>query len=224
MKRIGRSAIFLLLSLAGVAGTSAASVTGHDGGIVTPPGKVVSTGPVGVIAGTERRRGSSQFLGEFAPGLAAKSMLLGANLLDISNEVIGRQVMNLAVPLEDTLRRDNVYKGAVGFLLSGYFRVDRRGTHDLMVNIVQDNGGACGVSIWVDGNLLANKIDGASRARLLLSVMGEIHLQPGLYPVRFWIACRVSDYESLAIRILQRNPGETDFHFPKPYQFVHEFR
>jgi len=163
-------------------------------------------------------------LGEFSPGLVADTIQLDRDIMTIPDVVIGRQVMDLSVPLRDGLQKEQVYGGQIGYLLSGFLRIDDYGTQEIMVNISSERGGTCGAAVWIDGRSLASEVGGARRARFSLSVLGKVTLQPGLYPTRLWIACRVPERESLVIRVLQRNPGEADFHPPKRYQFVHEFR
>jgi len=171
------------------------------------------------------RPGAIQPLGEFAPGLIADSFFsLDRDIMTIPDVVVGRQVMDLSMPLDDLLQKEQVYEGQVGYLLTGFLRIDDYGTQEVLVNITSERGGTCGAASWINGKLLASEIGGARRARFSLSVLGKTTLQPGLYPARLWIACRVPDRKSLVIEVLQRSPGEADFHLPERYQFVHEFR
>jgi len=187
---------------------------------------VVGFGPARAAAPSDdaERTGTMRPLGEFAPGLIADSMPLDRDIMTIPTEVTGRQVMDLSGPLNDRLQRERVYEGQFGYLLSGFLRIDDYGTQEIMVNISSEHGGTCGAAMWIDQRRLASEVGGARRARFTLSVLGKTTLQPGLYPARLWIACRVADRASLVIRVLQRAPGEADFHLPKRYQFVHEFR
>ena len=165
---------------------------------VAAPGRVPSpdvqqpdVGAAGASAAAEYRPGA---LAVVRPAPASDAVLAAP-----ADSVGGFVFTGGTLRLDDLASRGVRYRGSAGTELQGWLRVRESGRYQVAVDFGSPQAGSvfatlsCGIALWLEdrqvgqrtGNLALSPGSGTG----LLSLVLGAELQPGLYKLRFWIAC-----------------------------------